>query len=155
LLNFNVPDGRITEAGLRTNISIGVQYLAAWLGGNGAVAINNLMEDTATAEISRAQVWQWLHHPDLMLDDGRLITSRFYRGLLDDELTRLRTSMNGDTTAAHRLQVAAVLFDHLVQDEEFAEFLTVPASRELPDIIEDESQTSERMTTHDSTTHVA
>jgi malate synthase len=147
LLNFGVPEGRITEAGLRSNISVGVQYLAAWLGGNGAVAINNLMEDTATAEISRAQVWQWLHHPDLTLDDGRPITPKFYRGILEEEVSRLRTSLNGDTTAAYRLQVAAVVFDHLVQDDEFAEFLTIPAGRELLDITEDESHVLERMNT--------
>ena len=155
LLNFNVPEGRITEQGVRANISVGLQYIAAWLNGNGAVAINNLMEDTATAEISRAQLWQWLHLPDLALDDARLITTKLYRGLLDEEMARLRTSMNGDTMAAHRLQVAEVLFDHLVQDDYFAEFLTVPAVRELHDFIDDESTIPERMTIHDSTSNRA
>ena len=76
LIDFDVPNGTMTEAGLRNNISVAIQYVEAWLRGNGAVAIFNLMEDAATAEISRAQIWQWIHNPDGKLDDGRKITHR-------------------------------------------------------------------------------
>src|SRR5262249_57777724 len=85
-----VPDGAITEGGLRTNIKVGVQYIAAWLGGLGAVPLYNLMEDAATAEISRAQVWQWIHHPRGVLSDGRKMTVELFRQLVDEEMARLR-----------------------------------------------------------------
>ena len=81
--------GVITEAGLRNNISVALQYLAAWLGGNGAVAIFNLMEDAATAEISRSQVWQWIHN-DVTLDDGPVVTRELVEQLIDEELTKIR-----------------------------------------------------------------
>ena len=81
LLDFG-PSGPITEAGLRTNVSVGVQYLEAWLRGHGAVPIFNLMEDAATAEISRAQVWQWIRHPRGVLSDGRKVTKELFRSVL-------------------------------------------------------------------------
>jgi len=85
---LQVVRGKITEAGLRENINIGIQYMAAWLGGNGCVPINGLMEDAATAEISRAQVWQWVHHATGILDEGRNITYELFQTLLDEELDR-------------------------------------------------------------------
>jgi malate synthase len=136
LLNFNVPGGNITEDGLRTNVSVALQYLAAWLCGSGAVAINNLMEDTATAEISRAQVWQWLHHPRAVLADGERVSRDLYRRIMDVEMSRLLESTHDDDSrlCLHR---AAEIFDHLALDDEFAEFLTLRASRCLEPIREE------------------
>jgi len=85
-----VPEGQITEAGLRSNVDVSIQYMAAWLGGNGCVPIHNLMEDAATAEISRAQIWQWIHHPTGVLDDGRKVTIDLYRQITGEELAKLR-----------------------------------------------------------------
>jgi malate synthase len=127
LLHFDVPGGTHTEAGLRLNISVAIQYLAAWLGGSGAVAINNLMEDTATAEISRAQVWQWLHQPGVALADGRPVTPALYREIYDEELARLRELVGADAGMAGRLEVAAKLFDDLATGDEFEDFLTLRA----------------------------
>src|SRR5262249_16355224 len=89
LLHFG-PQGPISEQGLRTNVSVGVQYLEAWLRGSGAVPIFNLMEDAATAEISRAQVWQWIRHPDGRLSDGRKVTKKLFREVLTEELVRIK-----------------------------------------------------------------
>jgi malate synthase len=87
---LEVPEGTITEAGLRTNIRVGIQYIAAWLGGQGAVPLYNLMEDAATAEISRAQVWQWVHSPKGILEDGRKVTVELFHTLMDEEMAALR-----------------------------------------------------------------
>src|SRR5438552_17714419 len=92
MLDFG-PRGPITEQGLRTNVSVGVQYLEAWLRGSGAVPIFNLMEDAATAEISRAQVWQWIRHPSGRLDDGRKVTKELFRSVLDEELAKIKTQV--------------------------------------------------------------
>jgi len=121
LINFKIPNGTITENGLRNNISVGIQYIESWLRGNGAVAINNLMEDAATAEISRAQVWQWLHHKSAALDDGRKIDLVLYKKLLEEELSKIKDS------DAPTFKTAAKLFDELVTAETFKEFLTIPA----------------------------
>ncbi len=132
LLDYQIPGGRITEQGVRTNINIGIQYLEAWLRGNGAVAINNLMEDTATAEICRAQLWQWLHHPEARLDDGRPITIGLYRSLMAEEIDRIQQSRGEDAFhSGGRFDAAIEIFDHLVVDDDFAEFLTLPASERL------------------------
>ena len=88
IVSFAIPGGKITEAGLRSNVSVALQYIEAWLQGVGAVALFNLMEDTATAEIARSQVWQWLHH-GASLDDGRLVTGELVRQIEDEELTKL------------------------------------------------------------------
>ncbi len=120
LLDLRVPGGTITEAGVRNDISVGVQYVESWLRGTGAVAIFNLMEDAATAEIARGQLWQWRRHA-ATLDDGRPVTAELYRRLRDEELARLRR-FEGD-----RFDDARALVDRLVLDDEFAEFLTVPA----------------------------
>ncbi|MGP4073031.1 malate synthase A [Piscibacillus sp. B03] len=110
---LEVPDGKITEQGLTTNIVVGIQYIAAWLGGRGAVPLNNLMEDAATAEISRAQVWQWLQH-GAHLDDGRKINLELVESLLPEELKK-------------NYPEACQLFIDLVTSEEFEDFLTIPA----------------------------
>ena len=127
-----VPGGPITEAGLRTNIGVGVQYIAAWLGGSGAVPINNLMEDAATAEISRAQVWQWLHHPRGVLDDGRKVTAEMCRHLLDEELDSIKDRAGPERYAMDHYQQAAELFTRLTESETFEEFLTLPGYAYLP-----------------------
>ncbi len=123
LVDVRIPGGRVTEAGVRGNVSVALQYLEAWLRGAGAVAINNLMEDTATAEISRAQLWQWIRHgtPD---ETGRPVTLALVRADLDEELA-LRTARAG------RWQDAAQLLDALVSAERFPEFLTLMAYRRL------------------------
>ena len=119
-----VPGGKITEAGLRLNISVALQYLNAWLGGNGAAAINNLMEDVATAEISRSQVWQWIHH-GARLEDGRPITRVLYQQIRDEELAKL------GGTSRDRYEEAAEILDRLVIADEFIEFLTLIAYQHL------------------------
>ena len=124
---LEIPSGPITEGGLRNNVSVALQYLGAWLAGRGAVAIFNLMEDTATAEIARSQVWQWLRH-GASLADGRRVTPELYRAVRDDELARLRQA-SGDEPAFYG--EAARLLDELVLNETFVEFLTIPASQLL------------------------
>ncbi len=121
LIDVRVEGGRVTEAGVRTNISVALQYLASWLAGNGAAAINNLMEDAATAEISRSQLWQWRVH-GVELDAGRPLTAELYASIRDEELGRLQSS-----AAQYRWADAADLLDGLVLSDHFAEFLTIPA----------------------------
>ena len=127
---LRVPDGPITEAGMRQNISVGVRYMAAWLGGRGAVPIFNLMEDAATAEISRSQLWQWIRH-GATLDDGRLVTPELYQALRDRELVALRREVGDAEWATGHHERAARLLDGLILQPEFTEFLTLPAYREL------------------------
>jgi malate synthase len=122
LRTLGVDGGTITEAGYRANVSVALQYLDAWLSGNGAAAINNLMEDAATAEISRSQLWQW-RTSGARLDDGREASADLYRAVREQELARL----GGPTGGAGRLGDAAELLDRLVLDDEFAEFLTLRA----------------------------
>jgi malate synthase len=118
--------GPITEAGLRTNISVGIQYIEAWLGGQGAVPIFNLMEDAATAEISRSQVWQWIHSAKGVLDDGRKITLDLTRQLIGEELGKIKAGYGPEKFAQRDFARAAELFDSLIASAEFTEFLTVP-----------------------------
>ncbi len=125
LLDTRVAGGRVTESGVATNVSVALQYLAAWLGGNGAAAINNLMEDAATAEISRSQLWQWRVR-GVMLDDGRRMNGELYATIRDAELERLREAAPG-----FRWTDAATLLDDLVLGDDFAEFLTLAAYRML------------------------
>jgi malate synthase len=120
LVDVAIEGGRITEAGLRANVNVGLQYLDNWLRGNGAAAINDLMEDVATAEISRSQLWQWRRHR-VALDDGRIVDHELLRGVLDDELG----SLGGPT--ARRLGAAADLLRDLVLTDDFSDFLTLPA----------------------------
>ncbi len=124
---LSVPAGQITEAGLRTNIDVAIQYLEAWLGGNGCVPIYNLMEDAATAEISRAQVWQWLHYPQATLADGRKITPELYRSLVPEQLEKIKSMVGEDRFSAGKFELASELFDRLVVDDSFVEFLTLVA----------------------------
>jgi malate synthase len=119
---LRLPEGVITEKGMRQNISVGLQYVAAWLGGSGAVPLYNLMEDAATAEISRTQLWQWIHH-EAKLDDGRLIDADLYRRLRDEELQSIGEQPN--------VAVAARIFDELILADELRDFLTLPAYDEL------------------------
>jgi malate synthase len=126
LLDF-APHEPITEAGLRQNVSVGVQYLEAWLGGRGAVPLFNLMEDAATCEISRAQVWQWIRHPDGKLSDGRKVTKELFAKILDEELAKVRDQLGEATYVKHRFSLARELFAKITTDDHFAEFLTLPA----------------------------
>jgi malate synthase len=126
LLDVRVPDGRVTEAGLRNNISVALQYLAAWLGGSGAVAINNLMEDAATAEIARSQLWQWIRH-QARTESGEPVTLSRARAILREENGRLAAE-GGDPT---RLASASELLDGLISAEVFPEFLTLTAYQKL------------------------
>jgi len=125
------PEGTITEAGLRNNISVGVQYLGAWLAGRGAVPIYNLMEDTATAEISRSQVWQWIHHPKGVLNDGTKVTEELFRELLAEELQRIKEIVGEERYKTDEYGRAAALFDQISTDENFVEFLTLPGYKYL------------------------
>jgi malate synthase len=116
----------VTEAGLRGNISVALQYIEAWLRGNGAVGINNLMEDAATAEISRSQVWQWIHN-GVRLDSGALITPELVHQLEDEELAAIRSRIGEVSFAASRFDDARKLFERVALADDFADFLTVPA----------------------------
>ncbi|HSS51911.1 MAG TPA: malate synthase A, partial [Thermoanaerobaculia bacterium] len=124
LLNFQVEGGKITENGVRTNAGIALQYLDSWLQGQGAVGIHNLMEDAATAEISRSQLWQWIWN-GAHLDDGRRVTADLYREIRDQELAALGGPGQG------RLREAVEILDGTVLSEELVPFLTVPAYRYL------------------------
>ncbi|HEV7364746.1 MAG TPA: malate synthase A [Gemmatimonadales bacterium] len=126
LLDVRVPGGRITETGVRGNISVALQYLAAWLGGSGAVAINNLMEDAATAEIARSQLWQWIRHR-ARTESGEPITVELCRAMLGEERARLMAE-GGDPA---RLASAGELLDGLFSAEVFPEFLTLTAYQKL------------------------
>jgi malate synthase len=118
--------GPITEKGVRWNIHVGIRYLEAWLGGSGCEPIRNLMEDLATSEISRAQLWQWLRF-GAALDDGRKITVELYRGFLTDELAAIREEYGARRYDGGHFPEAVDLFMKMVQKEEFDEFLSVPA----------------------------
>jgi malate synthase len=128
---LKVPEGTITEAGLRNNISVGLQYLESWLRGSGCVPINNLMEDAATVEISRAQVWQWIHHPKGVLDDGRKVTIELFRQLAREEREKVEATLSVQQRAGRRFHDAAQILDEIITDDEFVEFLTLPAYRYL------------------------
>ena len=125
LLDFQ-PETPITETGLRNNISVGIQYLGAWLAGNSCVPVFNLMEDAATAEISRSQIWQWMHSPKGVLDDGRKVTVELFRKLLAEELPKVRAHLGEEAWQAGRYEEAAKLFDQITTGE-YVEFLTLPA----------------------------
>ena len=126
LLDVAATPGAVTEAGLRSNISVGLQYLEAWLRGNGAVGINNLMEDAATAEISRSQIWQWIHNR-VRLDDGRLITAELVGTIEDEELAKIREALGEQAWAGGRFDDARKLFERVALADDFADFLTTAA----------------------------
>lgn len=123
---LSIPPGTITEAGLRNNISVSIQYTASWLRGNGCVPIFNLMEDAATAEISRSQLWQWVHHA-AKLDDGRVIDAALVRTLAEEEVSKL----NVKTAEAASVAKATEIVLDLVERADFVEFLTLPAYEAL------------------------
>ena len=126
LLNFG-PEKPITEAGLRMNINVGIQYIGSWLGGNGCVPIFNLMEDAATAEISRSQIWQWIRSPKGVLDDGRKITGDMVSKMVPEELAKVLEYLGDDGWAAGQYDTAAKMFEELSLSDDFVEFLTLPA----------------------------
>lgn len=125
-----IPTGEITEAGLRQNLNVGVLYLEAWLRGVGCVPLYDLMEDAATAEISRTQIWQWLHH-GATLNDGRQVTEQFVRSLLEEELASIRQDVGNELYASGKYELSARLFEGLIVQEELQEFLTLPAYAHL------------------------
>jgi malate synthase len=126
LLDFQ-PEKPVTEAGLRNNISVGIQYIGAWLAGNGCVPVYNLMEDAATAEISRSQIWQWIRSPKGVLDDGRKVTRELVHKLIPEELAKVRTLLGEAGWKSGRYEDAAWLFDRITTSDEYVEFLTLPA----------------------------
>jgi malate synthase len=121
LLNFQ-PEKPITEAGLRNNISVGIQYLGSWLAGNGCVPVFNLMEDAATAEISRSQIWQWMRSPKGVLEDGRKVTGELFEQLLGEELAKVKANYSEG-----KYDEGAKLFEKITTDDKYVEFLTLPA----------------------------
>jgi malate synthase len=125
---IKLHDGARTEAGLRENIRVGVQYLEAWLRGRGAVPLYNLMEDAATAEISRAQVWQWLHLK-AKLADGRVVTPALFEATLADEMAKVAAAVGAEAFQGGRFAEAIALFAKMSLSPTFEEFLTVPAYR--------------------------
>ncbi len=127
---LSVPEGEITERGLRHNLDVAIQYLGAWLAGVGCVPIYDLMEDAATAEISRAQVWQWIRH-GRRLADGRAVTAERCRAWIGEELEKLRRSLGPERFAAGRYERAATLIDRIVTERRFAEFMTTVGYEEL------------------------
>jgi malate synthase len=127
LLDFR-PEAPITEAGLRNNINVGIHYLGSWLTGNGCVPIHNLMEDAATAEISRSQVWQWIRSPKGTLDDGRKVTAELVRALAQQELEKVKQAVDGEAAPYER---AAQIFEQMSTSEQFTEFLTLPLYEEI------------------------
>jgi malate synthase len=126
LLALDETPGEITEAGLRTDVSVGFQYVSFWLGGRGAAAINSLMEDAATAEISRSQIWQWVHH-GAQLTDGRTVTPELVREILDEETAKIREAVGEETWQAGRPDETREIFEQMALSDELIEFLTLPA----------------------------
>jgi malate synthase len=130
LLNFQ-PEQPVTEAGLRANIDVGIQYLGSWLAGNGCVPIHNLMEDAATAEISRSQVWQWIRTPKGKLDDGRKVTAEMVRGMIPQVLEGIRKEHGDEVFGKIPYAKAAEIFQEMSTSESFSEFLTLPLYERL------------------------
>jgi malate synthase len=124
-LNFQ-PEQPITEAGVRNNINVGIHYLGSWLAGNGCVPIHNLMEDAATAEISRSQIWQWVVSPKGKLDDGRKVTAEMVRAMIPEELAKVKATVTAQGEATATYDQAAKIFEEMSLSEDFPEFLTLP-----------------------------
>ena len=125
LQDFVVPGGSITEDGVRNNVNVGLRYLESWLRGSGAVTIFNLMEDSATAEIARAQIWQWIRHR-ATLDDGRVIDESLVQSIEEEELDSIRDSLGAELYERGRFKEAQALFERVALEESFPEFLTMP-----------------------------
>ena len=134
LLDAAATPGAITEAGLRANVNVGIQYISSWLRGNGAAGIYGLMEDAATAEISRSQVWQWLRH-GIELEDGAPVTRELVERLETEELERIRTEIGDDAWFERegRPALSRELFEQVALADDYADFLTVPAYERLED----------------------
>ena len=128
---LKLPTGTITEEGLRTNIDVGIQYMAEWLMGNGCVPIYNLMEDAATAEISRTQIWHWVHHPKGVLDDGRKVTLELFRSLMEEEMQKICKRVGDECYGEGKYNLASQLFDEIISNDELEEFLTLRAYEHL------------------------
>jgi malate synthase len=128
---LETPAGAITEHGIRENIKVGVQYLEAWLRGVGCVPLYNLMEDAATAEISRTQLWQWVHNPKAVLDDGRPVTLDLVRSIAKEEMDAIKAEVGEARFASGKYEAAARLFDEFTANDELAEFLTLAAYEQL------------------------
>jgi malate synthase len=127
LLALQDTPGEITEQGLRTDVSVGYQYLSFWLGGRGAAAINSLMEDAATAEISRSQIWQWVHHGVTLAGDGRTVTADLVRRILDEEMAAIHAAVGDETWKAGRPEETRRIFEQVALSPELTEFLTLVA----------------------------
>jgi malate synthase len=130
LLDVEIPGATITDAGLRTNVNVGIQYIASWLRGTGAAAINNLMEDAATAEISRSQVWQWVHQ-GVKLAEGPTVTRELVAKVRDEELAKIKKTVGDAGYAQGKFAEAASLFDEVALSRDFVEFLTLPGYERL------------------------
>ena len=126
-----IPEGAITEQGLRVNASVGIQYMEAWLRGTGCVPLYNLMEDAATAEISRAQVWQWVHNPRGVLNDGRKVTMDLFRQIVKEELEKIRKEVGDARYTSGKYELAARMFDEIIASDQLEEFLTLRAYEQL------------------------
>jgi malate synthase len=129
---LTVPEGPITEEGLRININVGLRYLESWLRGSGCVPIFNLMEDAATCEISRTQIWQWIRHPRGVLDDGRKITVELFRSCMDEELAKIRSDIGAEAYDQGKFPLARQIFDQVTTSPTLVDFLTLPAYEQLP-----------------------
>jgi malate synthase len=131
LLDVKSTPGEITEEGLRNNVAVGIRYLESWLRGSGAVGIFNLMEDAATAEISRSQVWQWRHN-DVELAGGERVTSELVEQMIEDEMTQIREDAGEEAFASGRWADARALYSEMALSEEYVDFLTLPAYERMP-----------------------
>jgi malate synthase len=125
-----VPKGEITEEGLRWNVDVGLQYLAAWLQGNGCVPIYNQMEDAATCEICRAQVWQWVKW-GAKLSDGRIVTTKLLHQVICDELAKLRPALGAERFDSTAFKAASQIFESMTTGTDFPEFLTLAAYQHI------------------------
>jgi malate synthase len=130
LLDVRVPGGTITESGLRMDVSVGIQYIESWLRGVGAAAINNLMEDVATAEISRSQVWQWIRH-SARLSEGQTVGADLVRQIADQEMAKIRERLGDAGWSTSRFTQARAVFEEVALSSSFPPFLTLVAQRDL------------------------
>jgi malate synthase len=133
ILAANETPGERTSAGLRMNVDVGIRYIESWLRGVGAAAIHNLMEDAATAEISRSQVWQWVHNDVKLADTGEQVTADLVRGVADEVMAEIKTEVGDETFAKGKWDVARRVFEQVALADDFVDFLTLPAY----DLLED------------------
>jgi malate synthase len=127
LSDFTIPGGFISETGIRNNISVALRYMESWLNGVGAVGIFNLMEDAATAEISRSQLWQWLHHHGARLQGGAKITEQLYQELMNEEVEKIREEVGDERFQSGKYAEAERILKDIIFTQEFKDFLTLPA----------------------------